>query len=60
MGQVNSSKFKYIQPNSTKFKKIQENYFILTFIGRIFVRIELVFIEMSLPQAPAAKIPLDQ
>ena len=28
--------------NSSKFHQIQENSFILTFIGRIFVRIELV------------------
>ena len=35
--QENSRKFKKIQQNSRKFKKIQQ------FIGRIVVRIELVF-----------------
>ena len=37
-----NNKFKLIQLNSSKFKQIQENSFILTYIGRIFVRIELV------------------
>ena len=37
-----NNEFKLIQLNSSKFKKIQENSFILTYIGRIFVRIELV------------------
>merc|ERR1712168_51724 len=37
-----NNEFKLIQLNSNKFKQIQENSFILTYIGRIFVRIELV------------------
>merc|ERR1712212_926339 len=37
-----NNEFKLIQYNSSKFKQIQENSFILTYIGRIFVRIELV------------------
>ena len=37
-----NNEFKLIQLNSSKFKKIQENSFILTYVGRIFVRIELV------------------
>ena len=38
-----NNEFKLIQLNSSKFKQIQENSFILTYIGRIFVRIELVY-----------------
>ena len=37
-----NNEFKLIQLNSSKFKQIQENSFILTYVGRIFVRIELV------------------
>merc|ERR1712168_1656724 len=40
-----NNEFKLIQLNSNKFKQIQENSFILTYIGRIFVRIELVFLQ---------------
>ena len=40
--------FKYIQVYTTKSKKIQENSFILKFIGRIVVRIELVLLNISL------------
>ena len=42
-----NNEFKLIQLNSIKFKQIQENSFILTYIGRIFVRIELVCFEVT-------------
>ena len=44
-----AEQFKKILVNSIKFKKIQENSFILTFIGRIFVRIELVISKKAGP-----------
>ena len=43
-----------IQVNSSKFKQIQENSFILTYSGRIFVRIELVLMS---PNQHIANVP---